>query len=103
MSAPFGQFKRVVRGYDPGHGGFQESPYALTVDGGCGFDGQLMAACLNVEGEILEVVDLELVGGFCRDGEHAHRDEESRRAPSTRGGSGAGRGRGGRRIPQQPH
>ncbi len=57
IAAPYGQFKRVVRGYDPNHGGFKESEYALTVDGGCGFDGQLMATCLSVEGEILDVLE----------------------------------------------
>lgn len=57
IDAPYGQFKRVVRGYDPCHGGFKETEYALTVDGGCGFDGQLMAACLSLEGDILDVVE----------------------------------------------
>jgi hypothetical protein len=57
ISEPFGQFKRVVRGYDPGRGGYKDSGYILTIDGGCGFEGQLMAACLSLEGEILEIVE----------------------------------------------
>ncbi len=57
ITEPYSQFKRVVRGYDPCHGGFKETDHSLTVDGGCGFDGQLMAACLSVEGEVLDVVE----------------------------------------------
>ena len=57
ISEPFGHFKRVVRGYDPNRGGYKDSGYALTIDGGCGFDGQLMAACLSLEGEILDIVE----------------------------------------------
>ncbi len=57
IDGAYGQFKRVVRGYDPCHGGFKETAHALTVDGGCGFDGQLMAACLSAEGEILDMVE----------------------------------------------
>ena len=57
IDAPYGHFKRVVRGYDPCHRGFKETEYALTVDGGCGFDGQLMAACLSAEGAVLDIVE----------------------------------------------
>ena len=57
LEKPYYQFKRVVRGYDPNHGGYKETEHTLTVDGGCGFDGQLMAACLSIEGEILDLVE----------------------------------------------
>ena len=57
LDEPYYQFKRVVRGYDPNHGGYRETDQTLTVDGGCGFDGQLMAACLGIEGEILDLVE----------------------------------------------
>ncbi len=57
ISEAYGGFKRVVRGTDPSHGGYQETEHTLTVDGGCGFDGQLMAACLSQEGEVLDVVE----------------------------------------------
>ncbi len=57
ISEPFAQFKRVVRGYDPNHGGYQDTGHTLTIDGGCGFKGQLMAACLSLEGEILDIVE----------------------------------------------
>lgn len=57
LNEPYYQFKRVVRGYDPNHGGYKEADHTLTVDAGCGFDGQLMAACLSVEGEVLDLVE----------------------------------------------
>lgn len=46
-------FRRVVRGYDPEHGGFKETARTLTVDGGCGFGGSLVAVCLAPDGEVL--------------------------------------------------
>jgi serine/threonine protein phosphatase 1 len=51
---PYGGFRRVVRGFDPDHGGFAISEHTATIDGGCGFDGPLMAACLLPDGELAE-------------------------------------------------
>lgn len=56
ISKQYGGFTRLVRGYDPDHGGFSETDLTLTVDGGCGFGGPLMAACLNPKGEMLDLV-----------------------------------------------
>jgi serine/threonine protein phosphatase 1 len=55
---PFGEFDRVVRGYDAARGGFVEMPFALTVDSGCGFGGKLTAICLSAQGEIEDRLDL---------------------------------------------
>ena len=57
IAEPYGTFRRIVRGFDPSHGGFQESEYTVTVDAGCGFGGPLMAACIGADGEILEVIE----------------------------------------------
>ena len=54
MDAPFRQFVKVIRGYDPDHGGFDETEHTLTIDGGCGFVGSLIAVCLTPEGLITE-------------------------------------------------
>ena len=51
---PYEGFRRIVRGYDPDHGGLAETDLTLTVDGGCGFGGPLAAVCLTPEGEVLE-------------------------------------------------
>lgn len=49
---------RVVRGYDPDHGGFAETDSTLTIDGGCGFGGSLAAFCMTPEGEVLERLEV---------------------------------------------
>ncbi len=53
MTAPYGDFRRVVRGYDLDHRGPEARSYHLTVDGGAGFDGALIAECLAPSGEVL--------------------------------------------------
>ena len=47
-------FRRIVRGYDPDHGGLRETEVTLTVDGGCGFGDSLAAVCMTPEGDVLE-------------------------------------------------
>ncbi|MGB0551988.1 MAG: hypothetical protein ACPGQV_05350 [Alphaproteobacteria bacterium] len=54
IDKPFGQFAKVVRGYDPDHGGFHENDYTVTIDGGCGFGGALIAVCFTPNGLIIE-------------------------------------------------
>lgn len=54
VSAPYGGFQRLIRGYDADHGGFNESPMTMTIDGGCGFGGALIAVCLSPSGKIIE-------------------------------------------------
>ena len=54
ISAPYANFAKIVRGFDPDHGGYLETAYTLTIDGGCGFDGPLLAVCLSPEGEVEE-------------------------------------------------
>jgi hypothetical protein len=51
---PFGEFERVVRGYDPAHGGVAEMPFGVTVDAGNGFGGRLAAWCFDHHGEIVD-------------------------------------------------
>lgn len=55
---PFGPFDRVIRGFDAAHGGYAEMPFALTVDGGCGFGGTLTATCLSDQGEVVDRLDV---------------------------------------------
>ncbi|MBL8806114.1 MAG: hypothetical protein JNN22_04630 [Rhodospirillales bacterium] len=57
ISAPFEGHARVVRGYSPAHAGATAGMYTLTVDGGCGSGGTLLAASLGPDGEILEILD----------------------------------------------
>ncbi|MFM2045351.1 MAG: hypothetical protein RLY86_3927 [Pseudomonadota bacterium] len=55
---PVGEFLRVVRGFDPGHGGVQVTTHAVTLDGGAGFGGTLVCGCFAPDGEILELVEV---------------------------------------------
>lgn len=57
-SQPFGQFDRVIRGFDAARGGYADTPFALTVDSGCGFGGPLTAICLSDRGEVVDRLDL---------------------------------------------
>lgn len=50
----YGGFSRVVRGFDPAGGGWAEDGIALTIDGGCGRGGPLVAACLAPDGTLLD-------------------------------------------------
>ncbi len=47
-------FARVIRGFDPEHGGFTQTSFTVTLDGGCGFGGKLIAACFAPDGSILD-------------------------------------------------
>ncbi|MBI4182449.1 MAG: hypothetical protein HY521_00455 [Proteobacteria bacterium] len=57
LEAPYAGFRRVIRGYDPAHAGLKESPHSVSLDGGCGFGGPLLAACFDAEGAVLERVE----------------------------------------------
>ena len=57
LDTPYGNFRRVVRGFDRRHGGLMESPYAVSVDAGCGFGGVLLAACFAPDGAVLDRVE----------------------------------------------
>ncbi|TWB45412.1 metallophosphoesterase family protein [Nitrospirillum pindoramense] len=58
IEGAYAGFRRVVRGYDPSHGGPAATPHAVTLDGGCGFNGALVCGCFGPDGELLEVVEV---------------------------------------------
>lgn len=58
IDEPYGQFRRIVRGFDPGRGGVQVGDFTVTLDGGCGFGGPLVCGCLAPSGEILELIEV---------------------------------------------
>jgi serine/threonine protein phosphatase 1 len=53
----YGGFSRIVRGFDRAQGGIQTGPFSITIDGGCGFGGPLVAACLVPGGEIDDMIE----------------------------------------------
>jgi hypothetical protein len=58
MDYPYEQFRRVVRGYDPGRNGIEVTDFTATLDGGCGFGGHLVCGCITPDGEILELIEV---------------------------------------------
>ncbi len=57
LAAPYGEFKKIVRGFDPFHGGVRIDDHVATVDGGAGFGGGLAAVCFDGAGEALDRID----------------------------------------------
>lgn len=58
LEAPYGGFRRIIRGYDRRHGGLIESRYAVSLDAGSGFGGPLLAACFAPDGVILDRLEV---------------------------------------------
>ena len=50
----YGQYAKIIRGFDPDHDGYAETEFTMTVDGGCGFDGALLAVCLEHDGTVID-------------------------------------------------
>jgi hypothetical protein len=57
LSAPFEGFKRVVRGVDRDRRGVVEREFAVSIDGGAGLGGPLVAVCFGLDGGVIEVVE----------------------------------------------
>jgi serine/threonine protein phosphatase 1 len=57
IAGPYGSYRLVVRGFDPEHAGLEVSAHTATVDGGCGFGGPLLAACVTPAGEVVDVIE----------------------------------------------
>jgi serine/threonine protein phosphatase 1 len=56
IDAPYEGIGRIVRGFDRDHPGLVDRACTLTIDGGCGFGGPLLAALLDSRGAVLDVV-----------------------------------------------
>ncbi len=61
LAGPFDNFRRVVRGFERQHRGLLERQFAVSLDGGAGLGGRLLAACFAPDGGVLE--QLESSGG----------------------------------------
>ncbi len=57
VDAPYRGFQRVVRGVDVEPRGLVRTPYTLSIDGGSGRGGTLIAICLSAEGKVLETIE----------------------------------------------
>lgn len=56
MTSSFFGTERVVRGLDPEHRGKVQSEFTLSLDGGCGFNGDLIAAAITPGEEAIETL-----------------------------------------------
>jgi hypothetical protein len=56
LDRPYEGFGRVVRGFDPAGSGVRATDYTVTLDGGCGRGGSLVAACFSPSGALIEEV-----------------------------------------------
>jgi serine/threonine protein phosphatase 1 len=57
IDAPYEGIDRMIRGFDRDHRGLVDRPHALSLDGGCGFGGPLIAALLDSCGRVLDIVE----------------------------------------------
>ena len=57
ITQPYGSYRLIVRGFDPEHPGLTVTPLTVTVDGGCGFGGPLLAACVTPGGAVDETLE----------------------------------------------
>jgi hypothetical protein len=54
---PYQPFAKVIRGYDPAHGGVYLNGVTATIDGGCGYGGSLIAAGFAPDGSLFEMLE----------------------------------------------
>jgi hypothetical protein len=57
LAQPFAGFRRVVRGFDRDGRGLVESSYAVSLDGGAGRGGRLIAVCFARTGDVADTVE----------------------------------------------
>jgi serine/threonine protein phosphatase 1 len=55
LMSPFAGFRRVVIGVDRDRRGVVERAFAVSVDGGAGRGGRLIAACFGLDGAVVDV------------------------------------------------
>lgn len=58
ITLPYDPFQKVVRGYDPNHGGLHLNCVTATIDGGCGFGGDLICAGFGADGQLFELLEI---------------------------------------------
>lgn len=57
MTDAYAPFEKVVRGYDPNHGEVYVNCVTASLDGGCGFGGNLIGAGLTPDGQLFELLE----------------------------------------------
>ena len=57
LREPYGRFRRIICGMDPERRGAEVRRFTLSLDGGAGFGGRLLAGCINADGEVADVIE----------------------------------------------
>ncbi len=57
IDEPYGDFARIIRGFDKRAGGLVEGLFTLSLDGGAGRDGSLLAVCLDAAGALVTTLE----------------------------------------------
>ena len=57
ITPPYQGYRRVVRGLDRNRRGADRDAYAATLDGGCGFGGNLVAGCFGLDGATADWIE----------------------------------------------
>ena len=57
IAEPYGSYRLILRGFDPEHPGLQVKACTATLDGGCGFGGPLLAACVTADGKVADSLE----------------------------------------------
>jgi len=58
LNEPYAGYQRVIRGFDRRHPGLVESPFSVTLDGGCGFGGTLLAGLFGPGGHLITSIEV---------------------------------------------
>ncbi len=56
IETSYAPFEKVIRGYDPDHNGVSYNCIKATIDGGCGFGGDLICAVFSDQGDVLDTL-----------------------------------------------
>jgi hypothetical protein len=59
IDKPYSGFNRIIRGYDPEHGGITQTDHTTTIDGGCGYGGALYGVCFSLDGDIEDQIRID--------------------------------------------
>lgn len=57
IDQPYGEVRKIVRGYDRAKAGAQETVFTLSLDGGCGRGGKLLAGLLRDDGSVQAIYE----------------------------------------------
>lgn len=58
LQEPYEGFRTVVAGFRADHPGIVVTPHAAVVDAGCGFGGKLAAGCFDLEGRMVDRIEV---------------------------------------------